>query len=163
MSEIVGQRDERLASFARDCRAIVQACRRPEEALLPVLRLAQARWGCVGDELVLGIAQLLDLPAARVSSVLSVYPSLRRLPAGEHVIAVCRSLPCRLMGAVEVLDHLRERLSIGPGETTDDGRFSVVEVECLGACHTAPAMLLDGELHDSLTRERLDQLLGRLS
>lgn len=151
------------ASFIEECERILSRYPRPEGALLPVLQLAQRQWGYISDGLVGHVAQLLGLPPVRVSGVVSFFPGLRTQPGGAHLIAVCRSLPCCLTGASEVVDHLRDRLGIDAGETTADGRFTLTEVECLGTCGTAPAMVVDGELHQSLTREKIDQLLERLA
>ncbi len=151
------------ASFREECERVLNRYPRPEGALLPVLQLAQRQWGYVPEPMVRYVAHLLSLPPARVSGVVSFFPGLRTQPEGVHRIAVCRSLPCCLTGAGEVIDYLRDRLGIDAGETTADGRFTLAEVECLGTCGTAPVMMVDGELHQSLTQEKIDQLLERLS
>lgn len=133
-----------------------------EGALLPVLHLAQREWGYLSEDAVRHVAELLKLPPARVGGVISFYPEFRTRPIGKHLIEICRTLPCSLMGAEEVVDYLCERLGIEPGETTADGRFTLTGVECLGSCGTAPVMMVDGELHQSLTREKIDQILEGL-
>ena len=81
---------------------------------------------------------------------------------GRHTIVVCRALSCRLMGSDAIRAHLRQRLSIGPGETSADGSITWLEADCLGACSTAPAALIDGWLHESLTIDGLDTILEAL-
>ena len=151
------------ASFREECERILSRYPFPEGALLPILQLVQRQWGYISEQMVRYIAQLLGMAPARVSGVVSFFPGLRTRPGGAHLIAVCRSLPCCLTGAGEVIDYLRDRLGIDAGETTADGCFTLTEVECLGTCGTAPAMMVDGELHQSLTREKIDQLLERLT
>lgn len=158
-----GFRVEMPASIREECKRLLIRYPRPEGALLPILQLIQREQGEVADESILYVADLLGVAPARVSGVVSFYPGLRRQLAGAHLISVCRSLPCCLMGSGEVVDYLREKLGIDVGETTGDGRFTLVEVECLGGCGAAPTVMVDGELHESLTCARIDQLLERLS
>ena len=136
---------------------------RREGALLPVLHLVQRERGYIPEEAIGHVAALLDVPPARVLGVVTFYPGFRTRPIGEHLIQVCRALPCCLVGSEEVVEHLREKLGVEIGETTADGRFTLTEVECLASCGTAPVMMVDGELHQSLTRERIDQILESLS
>lgn len=154
---------EMPASIIEECERLLVGYPHPEGALLPILQLIQRERGEVTEESMLYVAELLEVAPARVSGVVSFYPGLRQQSVGAHLISVCRSLPCCLMGSGEVIDYLREKLDIGVGETTGDGRFTLVEVECLGGCGAAPAMMVDGELHESLTCARIDQLLERLS
>jgi NADH-quinone oxidoreductase subunit E len=151
------------ASIREECARLLVRYPRPEGALLPILQLIQRERGEVGEESMLYVADLLGVAPARVGGVVSFYPGLRRQSVGVHLISVCRSLPCCLMGSGEVVDYLCEKLGIDVGETTGDGRFTLVEVECLGGCGAAPAMMVDEELHESLTCARIDQLLERLS
>jgi len=151
------------ASIRDACEGLLARYVQPEGALLPVLQLIQREFGEIAEEGVLYVADLLGLAPARVSGVVSFYPGLRQEPVGVHLVAVCRSLPCNLMGGGEVVGYLCERLGIEVGETTADGQFTLIEVECLGGCGAAPAMMVDGELHEGLTRVGLDQLLERLS
>jgi NADH-quinone oxidoreductase subunit E len=108
------------------------------------------------------VAQFLDLKPAQVRGVVEFYAVFRTQQTGRCRIQVCRTLSCRYMGAEEVIDCLREHLSIDLGEVTADGRFALEDVDCLGSCSTAPAMLVDGHLHQSLTREYLAHLLETL-
>jgi NADH-quinone oxidoreductase subunit E len=149
-------------ALAAECARLAAAYPEPAAALLPVLHEVQRDEGYLSAENMAAVAALLELPPARVMGVASFYPAFRSTKPGRHVIQVCGSLSCCLMGAVEVRDCLRARLQIETGETTADGRFTLEEVGCLASCGTAPVMAVDGELHQSLTRERIDQIVERL-
>ena len=108
------------------------------------------------------MADLLAVPQARVYEVATFYSMFRRGPAGKHLIQVCRSVSCSLVGAEQIIDHLKKRLGIGLEETTADKRFTLSSVECLGACDKAPAMLIDDELYGNLTIPKVSQILDEL-
>jgi NADH-quinone oxidoreductase subunit E len=131
---------------------------------LPALHLVQEALRCVPPEAVCEIADLLDLSPAEVQDTLSFYGFFRgpERPLGRIRLWVCRSLACALRGGEELLEHLRQRLGINPGETTPDGAFSLEFAECLGACEGAPAIMVNDEHRHHLTPEKLDQLLAEL-
>ena len=135
---------------------------RPLSALLEVLHLIQEERGYVADEDLEYAAAKVGMPVAHVAGVVSFYTMLRRKPLGRHHIQVCRTLSCQLRGSREILEHLRKRLGIREGEVTPDGRFSLVTVECLGSCGTAPMMQVNDDFHENLTLERLDALLDSM-
>ena len=135
---------------------------RPQSALLAVLHLLQAERGYIADEDIEYAAKRVDVPVAHVAGVVSFYTMFRRRPPGRHHLQVCRTLSCQLRGCREILVHLRKRLGIGEGEVTSDGRFSLVAVECLGSCDTAPMMQVNDDYHEGLTIERLDALLDSM-
>jgi len=83
-------------------------------------------------------------------------------PVGKHIIWLCRTLSCALRGAEHVEEYITDRLSIKSGETTPDGRITLLEAECLASCGTAPVMLVDSELHENLTREKTDEIIERI-
>ena len=151
------------AESQQECQRILARYPNREGALLPVLHLAQQEWGHLSEEVVGYLSDLLELPPARVGGVVSFYPLFRTQPVGAHLIEVCSTLSCSLMGSEEVVDYLREKLGLEVGETTSDGRFTLRRIECLAACGTAPVMMVDGELYQSLTRQKIDQILDRLS
>jgi NADH-quinone oxidoreductase subunit E/NADH dehydrogenase (ubiquinone) flavoprotein 2 len=109
------------------------------------------------------VAALLELPPAFVASVASFYTMYYKRPVGQHHVQVCTNLSCALRGAEEIVDCLRERLGIGLGETTADGRFTLSEVECLGSCGTAPMMQVDDDYWENLTPETTLALVDRLA
>lgn len=123
-------------------------------ALLPVLHLIQGELGFIPSEAEVWAADKLGLKPVRVREVLTFYTMFRRRPAGKAVIQVCRNLSCTLAGAGEVIAALRREIGLGPGDdTTADGAFTLVEVECLGNCDHAPCLQIDGVDHGPVTRE----------
>jgi NADH-quinone oxidoreductase subunit E len=136
----------------------------PRSALLPALRLAQhAYGGWLPAQAFEEVAALMGLPPADVEAVASFYTMLYRQPVGRHTIQVCTNVTCSLLGAERLVAHLGQRLGIEPGETTEDGRFTLLEVECLGSCGTAPVMQVDDRYYENLTPERIDQILANLA
>jgi len=153
----------RFSPAARErCEAIVARYPERRAALLPVLLLARREFGECSPEVVGFVAELLELPPAHVTEVASFYPQLRDGVRARHTLRVCAGLSCRLGGANEVAQVLSERLGIGEGQASDDGEIALQRCECLGACATAPVLDLEGDIHTSLTRRLLEQLLERL-
>jgi NADH-quinone oxidoreductase subunit E len=134
----------------------------PRAALLPVLRLAQETFGHVSPAVEVYVAGLFDLSPAHVHEVVTFYTLFYQQPVGRHVLAVCHNLSCTLAGAEDVLAYLRGRLGIEPGETTPDGRVTLLRVECLCACEVAPMMQVDDEYVGPLDRATVDRVLGEL-
>jgi NADH-quinone oxidoreductase subunit E len=130
---------------------------------LPALHIVNERLGYVPVQAVVEIAELLELAPAQVQDTLSFYGFFKQdKPAGKHRIWVCRSITCAACGGEGLLDYLSEKLGIEPGETTPDGHISLEFAECLGACESAPAMLVDETLHGEMTKEKVDELLQSL-
>jgi NADH-quinone oxidoreductase subunit E len=143
--------------------AIVARYPDPASALLPVLHIVQREEGWIAPEAEQWIAERLGLAPARVRGVVTFYTMYSTRPLGRHVLQLCRTLSCELRGAPQIREHLERRLGIRPGETSADGAFSLVEVECLGACGTAPAMMINEDYHENLTPERVDAILDALA
>ena len=135
----------------------------PRAALLPVLRMAQESWGYLTLEAEAYVASLFGLSPAHVHEVVTFYTLFHRQPVGRHVIAVCHNLSCTLRGAEDVLGYLEQKLEVEAGETTRDGRVTLLRVECLCACEVAPMMQVDDEYVGGLTREKIDAVLGGLA
>jgi NADH-quinone oxidoreductase subunit E len=135
----------------------------PRAALLPVLRMAQETFGYVSPTVETYVAGLFELSPAHVHEVVTFYTLFYQRPVGRHVIAVCHNLSCTLAGAEDVLAHLRERLGIESGETTADGRVTLLRVECLCACEIAPMMQVDDDYVGPLDRATVDRVLAELS
>jgi NADH-quinone oxidoreductase subunit E len=134
----------------------------PRGALLPVLHMAQDTFGYVSLEVEEYIAGLFDLSPAHVHEVVTFYTMFFQQPKGRHVVSVCHNLSCHLAGAPRLVDHLKQRLGIGLGETTADGRVTLQAVECLCACEVAPMMQVDDRYEVSLTPEKIDRILEGL-
>jgi len=150
-------------AVAVDSARIVASVSAPRAALLPLLVLAQRHWGWVPPDWIAYAADLTGVPRERVMSMVASLSALRQEAVGRHTVALCGGLTCRLMGGRAVADFVRSRLGIGWGETTPDGRVTLVRVDCQGACSTAPTMLVDGRLYTGLTLEDVSQLLQALS
>jgi len=131
-------------------------------ALLPVLHLVQYERGLIGPEEEAAVAELLDLRLIEVREVVTFYTMFRQRPVGRHFLQICSNLSCTLRGGDRLLDHLRKRLGIEPGETTPDGRFTLTEVECLGACDESPCLMIGDVRHSGLTPDSLDAILREL-
>ena len=131
-------------------------------ALLPVLHMAQDTFGYVSLEAEEYVASLFDLSPAHVHEVVTFYTLFFQHPKGRHVVAVCHNLSCYLAGSREILAHVKQRLGIDAGETTDDGRVTLQSVECLCACEAAPMMQVDDRYELNLTPEKVDRILGEL-
>ncbi len=131
-------------------------------ALLPVLHMVQDVFGYVSLEAQEYVAGLFDLAPSHVHEVVSFYTLYFQQPKGRHVVAVCHNLSCYLAGSRDILAHVKQRLGIAVGETTDDGRVTLQSVECLCACEAAPMMQVDDRYELNLTPEKVDRILGEL-
>lgn len=132
----------------------------PEAACLDALKIIQKHRRWVSDEDVEALAPLLGMTPAELDAVATFYPFIFRRPVGRHVIFLCDTVSCWIMGYETVYDHLKQHLKITMGETTTDGRFTLLPVACLGACDHAPAMLVDRMLYGDLTVEKIDNILN---
>jgi len=132
-------------------------------ALLPVLHMAQETFGHISLDVEAYVATLFELSPAHVHEVVTFYTLFFQQPKGRHVLAVCHNLSCHLAGAQDILAHVKSRLGIEPGETTEDGRITFQSVECLCACEAAPMAQVDDRYELNLTRQKVDQILERLA
>lgn len=135
---------------------------RRQSAILPSLYAVQEQDGYVTTEGMAEVGKLLEVPLVDVEAAASFYTMLFKRPKGKHVIDVCRTLSCSLMGSDHLLDYLADKLNIREGETTSDGMFTLRAVECLGNCGNAPIAMIDDEQYDNLTQEKLDAILAEL-
>ena len=134
-----------------------------KSALLPVLHLAQSEFdGWLSSSVMDYVASLLKIKPIEVYEVASFYTMFNLEPVGKCLIEVCRTGPCWLRGAVEIVAHIENRLHIKEGETTADGAFTLKTVECLGSCGTAPMLQCGADFHENLTEEKVDKLLDQL-
>jgi NADH-quinone oxidoreductase E subunit len=133
-----------------------------EAALLPTLWIAQEEFGYLSFEVMEYVAKLLTLPPSKVYSVASFYTMFKKEPTGKYLIQICRTLPCQLRGAEEVTSYIGQKLGISKGETTPDNKFTIMEVECLGSCGTAPMMQVNNDYCEKLTKTRINQILDSL-
>ncbi|HEV8230846.1 MAG TPA: NADH-quinone oxidoreductase subunit NuoE [Thermoanaerobaculia bacterium] len=133
-----------------------------QAALLPVLWVAQETWGWISKEAAEEVARILELPPAHVTGVLTFYTMYNLEPVGRHLLQFCTSISCHLAGAGHLVDHCRKRLGIDLGGTTPDGKFTMVEVECIAGCDRAPSMMVNDGYHEPMDAVKLDALLKRL-
>ena len=133
-----------------------------QAALLPVLWLCQDRWGWLSPGVMRAVAKRLELTPAYVKGVVTFYTMYRTAPPGRYLLQVCTTLSCQLCGASGLVEHLQERLGIDFGETTPDGRFTLLGVQCLGACGEAPVIQINDDYYTELTVEKLDRILDTL-
>ena len=128
-------------------------------ALIPMLLYAQDEVGAVNDAVIAEIARRIEISELDVRNVISYYSLLHTKPHGKFHVQVCTNISCMLRGGNEMLQHCKDRLSIGNKETTPDGVFSLEEVECIGVCCWAPAVQVNYDFHDNLTNEKMDAVL----
>lgn len=131
----------------------------PQAACIEALKIVQRRHGWVPDDAIPAIARVLGLGPASVEGVATFYSLIFRQPVGRHVILVCDSSSCFLTGSDQLREALSERLGIGLGQTTADGRFTLLPVCCLGACDGGPALMIDDDVYGPVGAEELPGLL----
>jgi NADH-quinone oxidoreductase subunit E len=144
----------------REIEAEVAIYAQKRAACIEALKVVQQHRGWVSDEALDEVAELLEMTPDELDGVATFYNLIFRKPVGRHVILICDSVSCWIMGYDNLLGHLRSRLGIDLGETTPDGRFTLLPSVCLGACDHAPVMMIDDDLHLDLTPERIDQILA---
>jgi NADH-quinone oxidoreductase E subunit len=150
------------ADFEARVDRVVARYPEPKAALLPILWMIQRAQGFVSLESEAWAAKRLGLSPAHVHGVVTFYTMYKRRPMGRYHIQVCTTLSCMLRGSDDLVAHIARKLGIRPGETTPDGKFSLIRVECLGSCGTAPMLQLNDDYHENLTLESLDRLLDGL-
>jgi NADH-quinone oxidoreductase subunit E len=126
---------------------------------VPTLLYAQDEVGSLSDEVIAELARRLDLTELEVRNVISYYSMLTTKPRGKYNVQVCTNIACMLRGGEELLDHCKKKLGIGHKGTTQDGLFSLEEVECIGACSWAPAAQVNYDFHENLTNAKMDEVL----
>src|ERR1700752_4847423 len=131
-------------------------------ALIPMMMYAQDEYGYVSDEIIAEIGRRLDLNNVQIEETLAFYSMLHRKPVGKNHVQICTNVACMLRGGNELLDHAKKRLEIGHKETTQDGVFSLEEVECIGACTGAPAIQVNYDFYENLTPAKFDRIIEDL-
>lgn len=130
--------------------------------LLPALHAAQEEYGWLPADILDEVARYIEIHPAQVREVASFYTMYNLKPVGKFHLKICTNVACALRGAEKLVEHCERRFGIHCGETTSDRKFTVYEEECLGACGTAPAMMLNDDYHENLTVQSLDKILDRL-
>jgi len=138
----------------------VEKYEHPRHAALEVLLIAVEHLRWISDETLINLADLLGMSPEELDNRATFYNHLYRMPVGKHVILVCDSVTCWIMGFNGIRDYLCRRLEIEVGQTTSDDLFTLLPIQCLGACDKAPVMMIDGTLHTHLNPERIDEILS---
>lgn len=137
---------------------------RQQSAVMPLLDLAQRQndnW--IPTAAMVKIAEILDMPEIRVFEVATFYTMYNLAPVGKYLLQFCTTTPCMLCGSDDILDGVKKKLGVGVEETTEDGLFTIKEVECLGACVNAPMVQINDDYYEDLTPELMEQLLDKLA
>lgn len=150
-SEVVSEMRSHLAKYPAD---------RSRSALIPLLFVIQRERGYIDNPGVNFLAKFLNLEVTDVWETATFYSMLNMRPVGRHHIQICKTLSCKIMGEPEITEHICSKLGIHPGETTEDGKFTVSLVECLGSCGTAPMMQIGFDYHEDLTTDKVDKILA---
>jgi NADH-quinone oxidoreductase subunit E len=154
--ELTKERDQKLTDLLSRYPTKMAAC-------IPLLHLCQEQKGFIDAEVMHFVSHKLDLSPAHVEGVVTFYTLFNRAPAGKHQVWVCRTLPCALRGADNIVTHCEKKLGVKLGETTSDGKVTLRGAECLASCGTAPMIQVDKEYFENLTIEKLDGILDKLS
>ncbi len=150
------------ANLRAECERLIRDYPEPMGALVPILNTVQNTLGYIAVDVAEEVARMLDCAPARVWEAIQFYAVFRTEKGSKCRIQVCRTLSCRLVGAEDVLACLREHLGANPSQATGAAHFEIETVDCIGACATGPVMLVDGKLHQSLTREYIAHLVETL-
>lgn len=128
-------------------------------ACIEALKIVQEERGWISDDNIISIAEHLEISPEQVDSVATFYNLIFRRPVGRHVILLCDSISCWVVGYEKIHLQLKNKLNINWGETTEDQRFTLLPIPCLGTCDHAPAMMIDNDLHRDLSVEKLEEIL----
>lgn len=134
---------------------------RKRAACIEALKVVQKKRRWISDESLNDIAEVLEMTSDELDSVATFYNLVFRKPVGRHVILICDSISCWVMGFEKILDHIQNKLGIKYGETTKDDRFTLLPIPCLGTCDRAPALMIDNDLHRDLTVDKIDKILEK--
>ncbi len=146
-----------------EVREIVAQYPTERSAIMPVLWKAQHKWGWLSYDVLRLVGKTLHLPPSHVLSVATFYTMFKKEPTGKYLIQVCHTLSCELAGSERVIERVKDKLGIGPGETTADGKFTLMRVECLASCGSGPMAQINEHFYELLTDERVDSILDDLA
>ena len=130
-------------------------------ACIEALKVVQKKRRWISDESLNDIAEVLEMTSDELDSVATFYNLVFRKPVGRHVILICDSISCWVMGFEKILEHIQNKLGIKYGETTKDDRFTLLPIPCLGTCDHAPALMIDNDLYRDLTIDKIDKILEK--
>ncbi len=141
---------------------ILQIYTQDRDNLIQILNEVQEHYGYIPRHAQMEISKYLNVPMAEIYGVITFYSRFTLKPKGKYHIAVCLGTACYVKGSSKIMDRLKERLQIEPGETTKDGKFSIEATRCVGACGLAPVFTVNGEVYGKATVQKLDKVLDEL-
>jgi len=150
------------ASTEKKIKELMSRYPKKQAAILPVLHLVQRELGYISEDGEKWVADLLGINPVKVREVVTFYSMLSRKPLGKYHIQICSNLTCSLMGAESLIDYVSEKLGIKLGETSEDGKFTLTTVECLGACDQAPSMMINTDYYGNMDKKKIDKILKEL-
>ena len=133
-----------------------------KSAILPALTIAYRQMGHLNEQIYREISKAINVPYIEVAEAATFYTMFPKQPTGKYLIQVCHNISCALLGADSLVAYLEQKLGIKKGETTKDNLFTLISVECLGSCATAPMMQINMDFYENLTRARVDHILDEL-
>ena len=133
-----------------------------EAAIMPILWIAQNKFGYISDEVIIYLAEMLNISASKIEGIVSFYTMFHRHPVGKYHIQVCTNVSCMLCGGSKLYDYVADKYNIKSMETTNDGLFSLEEVECMGACGGAPMVAINEDYYENIDIEKLDNIFDTL-
>ncbi len=150
---------EKITTFMKE---IFETYKQEKDNLIPILEEVQEKFGYIPKEAQKQISEYLSIPMAEIYGVITFYSRFTLEPKGKYAISVCLGTACFVKGSRKIMDRLTERLKIEPGQTTEDGMFSIDETRCVGACGLAPVFTVNGEVHGKATVKMLDTVLDEI-
>ncbi len=129
-------------------------------SLIPILQEVQLEYGYLPEEAIDYIADGLKISASKIYGVLTFYAQFHTQPQGKNLLRVCCGTACHVQGGEQILDHIKANLQLNANETTEDGKFTLQEVACLGCCGLAPVLVLNDEVHAKLTNEKIEEIIN---
>ncbi len=150
------------ANVIKKLKVLAEKFPEKNSAVIPGLHVIQDELGWLPDQAIREFADLIDSTPNKIYSVASFYTMFNLKPVGKYHIQICRNVSCQLMGAKNVVKSLTNKLNINPGETTEDKKYTISLVECLGSCGTAPVMMINDKYYENLTEQKVDEILETL-
>ena len=148
-----------MMTRSADFMEIIEELPGKRESVIPALQRIQESQGYLSEDALEAVAEYTKTPLANVLGIATFYSQFYLEPQGEHTIKVCQGTACHIKGVEDLLDELKRELEVKAGEVTSDGKFTLTNVRCLGACSLAPVMMVDGDVHGNLTPEEAKKVL----
>jgi NADH-quinone oxidoreductase subunit E len=151
----------KTSDIKQKTKEIVKKYKGNKSALIAVLQDIQEAFNYLPKEALITAGRALDIPASRVYEVATFYNAFSLNPRGEHIVKICMGTACHVRGASSILDKFERTLSLKPGETNQDHKFSLEVVNCVGACALGPVVVIDTEYHGQMTMAKVDKIIGK--